>query len=195
MVVRSVPRIFALGVALVLAGCGGAASGGSGSPPTGAVSSTGAPGSTAAPLATSGPGSTQAPPVSAAPTPAGGGPVGVCDLVTTAEVAQVLGATDVVAEPLEGGETAYCTYRVGADAVLATSYSRSNVDLVFDAYAPSGTAIAGLGDGAVWSSSNATLFVKSHGALMGITAGDSSMDDATRMELSKQVAQFAVGRM
>jgi hypothetical protein len=96
------------------------------------------------------------------------------------------------------GITSYCVYS-GADesAVVATSFNASNGGDIMAAYGGQAgvTEITGIGDRALWDSNSATLFVAKGDAVVGITAGDGSMDPADRQDYSEQLGTIAAGRM
>ncbi len=127
----------------------------------------------------------------------GGGAAAACDLITADEASSVMGVGNLTAESTPG-DTSYCIYS-GADsaAVVATSYNASNANDIMGAFGGQAgvTEVSGIGDRALWDSNSATLFVAKGDAVIGITAGDGSMDIAQRQDFSEQLGAIAAGRM
>jgi hypothetical protein len=126
----------------------------------------------------------------------GGGAADACELITADEAASVMGM-DLESEPTPG-DTSYCIYS-GADstAVVATSFNATNANDIMAAFGGQAgvTEVSGIGDRALWDSNSATLFVAKGDAVVGITAGDGSMDPAQRQDYSEQLGAIAAGRM
>ncbi len=141
-----------------------------------------------------GPGASQAAASAAASTGGGGGAAIACDLITTGEVATVMGVASTEAESVPG-EPSYCSYRSDGQLVAATSFSTETAETVWAAYGNDGPAVSGLGDKAVFSNSTGTLFFVKGDAIMGITAGPGSMAADERQALAEQLGAFAAGRL
>jgi len=173
---------------LVVAACGGTPAATAG--PTTAAATQGS-GATSVPAT---PGGATAP----AATQTGGGGGGtlngpVCGLLTAAEIEGVMGLSGVTpAEtPLQNG-SGYCLYKAGDDIAAATAVTVGPAaGAVWTTYSTSlgadGTSVSGIGDGAVFVHSSATLFVWKNGVLVGLTAGTGSADEATRLDWEKKL--------
>lgn len=184
-----------LAVALTLAACGG----GSASPSSPASSSA-ASEAPASQAATDEPGgSSQAP----AETQSGGGggggtAVDACGLVTTDEIGGVVGESGMTIGMNTPGDVSYCIYsKADGSAYVASSWMKQGGGGSFAIW-KSGAGVQdvdGIGDDAVWDPSSATLVVLKGDAIVSITAGDSTIDEAERLDWSKAIAEFAIGRM
>lgn len=181
-------------VALTLAACGGGSA--SSNSPSGSSASSEAPASQAA---TEGPGgSSQGP----AETPSGGGGGGTagdaCDLATPEEIGAIVGESGMTIGLNTPGDVAYCVYaKADGGGYGATSWMKQGGSGAFGIW-KSGAGVQGIdgvADGAAWDPSSATLVVLNGDAVVTITAGDSSVDEAKRLTWSKAIAEIAVGRM
>jgi hypothetical protein len=118
--------------------------------------------------------------------------------LTVDEVAETLGLAAVSAESISG-QPSFCTYRDTATSgpVVAISYTTQDAGTTYAVWASSSgvTEVSGLGDGADFDPNSATLFILSGGAMMGITAGDGSLDVGQRQELAEQLGALAADRM
>lgn len=170
-----------LAATLFIAACGGGTT-----PTTGPGGATTVPGgATAGPVATQGGGG------------GGGGYTGkVCDLLTGAEIDRVLGVTGSTGQetPILNDSGA-CVYLAGSDLAVALSFTGGDTGkTVWETWKvqAGAVAIAGIGDGAVFVPSAATLFMLKNGSLIGIQAGQASADpevrDAWVTELAKLIA-------
>lgn len=186
--------------AAALAACGGGGGSGDGGGGTGA-------GSAQPPAATTAPATdaveTGAPAATAAATPATGGGggaagAGVCDLVTADELAGILGATAIKLAVLSGPPDT-CDIQSGDGAPLAaTVLMDGNGRMAFDAWAAgAGTRdMPGLGDRAVFVPESQLLLVLVGDSVYSIAVfDDDSRSEDERVELMRQIAAIAVGRM
>jgi len=180
-----------VGLALVLAACGGSST------------ATAAPAATQAPAATSGGEgvATAAPGVASGPTtaPAGGGAKGdACTLITATEAAGVMGVADLTTEATgDGGRFLYCTYAGAGKPIVYMSFMTSGASAVYDAFAGGSDAIAvsGMGDAAVYTPGNGgVLFIHKGDATVGLTVF-TELTQAENIELLKKLGAFAAVRM
>jgi len=176
-----------------MAACGG---GTASAAPGSSVSGATQPAASTAPAAAS----EEAP--SAAPSTAAGGGGGgtgglACDLLTAAEAAGVVGGGALTSESLPG-EPSYCTYK-GADgaARIVTSFAQKDAKLGYDAWASASDTVKvpGLGDGAIWVPSVATLLIIKGDRVVGITAGTGGDEETQRIDWSKALGAIAVAKM
>jgi hypothetical protein len=133
--------------------------------------------------------------------PAGGGTaVGVCELVTADELQGILGTS--VSLTLFAGPPDTCDIQSTDGAPLAatvlTVMSNAAASAVFDAYAgsPGAQPISGMGDKAAFDPAQGVLVVlKADKVLTVAVFDDGSTDQTARLELMKQIATTASGRM
>lgn len=180
-------------VALTLAACGGgSASSGS---PSGSSAPSEAPASQAA---TEGPGGSSQGPVETQSGGGGGTAGDACDLVTPEEIGGIVGESGMTIGLNTPGDVAYCVYaKADGSGYGATSWMKQGGSGAFGIW-KSGAGVQGIdgvADGAAWDPSSATLVVLNGDAVVTITAGDSSVDEAKRLTWSKAIAEIAVGRM
>jgi hypothetical protein len=192
-------------LAVALAACSGGGGGGASSsePAAGA-------GESQAPIAkaTQAAGEASATPAPATPAPAseapaggGGGPAaGVCELVTADELQGILGVS--VSLHVLAGPPDTCDIQSTDGAPLAatvlTVMSAQTASAVFDAYAaaPGAESFAGIGDEAAYDPSQQVLVVRKADKLLTVAVfDDGTSDEAARLELMKQIASTAAGRM
>lgn len=201
------PSAFLVAIAIslaALAACGGGGGGGGGASPAQRPAASSAPATapaTSAPATE--PGATEAPEATANGTPASGGggggtAAGVCNLVTADELAGILGASSVKLQVLAGPPDT-CDIQSGDGAPLAaTVLMGTGGKMAFDAWAANaGTRdVPGLGERAVFVPDSQLLL-----ALVGDTVfsvavfDDGSRSEDERVELMRQIAAIAVGRM
>lgn len=197
---RTIP-ILAL-TALLMA-CGGTTGGGStgggsgtGSQPTGA-GATDAPaasdaGATAQPAQP-----TDAPAASAGGTGGGtGSAADVCGLVTVAEIEGIFGVSGVT-QQLFAGPPDTCDYRLDDAPFVAMVLTEVAASPVFDAMAADAASepFDGIGDRALYNSQMLSFLVQRGDALVTLQVLDESRSEAERLELMKQIAAIAAGRM
>ncbi|MET1231763.1 MAG: hypothetical protein ABWY52_02790 [Candidatus Limnocylindrales bacterium] len=188
---------FLVGMAFLLTACGGSAAT---SPPAtdaggGGTAATDAPQPTDAAAATD------------AGSGGGGGTSGsfdgkVCDLLTPSEVEGVMGASGVTTTETPYLQNAgYCLYSsADGSAAVAISFLDGAVgSAAWDAYSAilgdDVVQIDGIGDGAIFIKSAASLYLWKNGRMVGITAGLSADDEAQRIDWSKQLADFIDDRL
>ena len=144
-----------------------------------------------------GPQATPTPTPSVAPSASNAAFPRACDLMTAAEVADVLNLSSTVSpDPnINGanGEVNYCVYSAAGAEVLGIAYNRTGGEPVFETWKTSSgvQAVPGVGDQAVWDPTQATFFVLKGPSLVTITGGQSPMT----LELAKAVAAVIVTRM
>ncbi len=184
-------------IVLVLAACGSGA-------PSGAPIDTGdttTQGSSQP--ATPTPGVGDPSPVETAGGGGGGGTGDVCGLVSPDELAGILGAESVVLAVIAGPPDT-CDIQTGDGAplgatVLTTSDSIGGaaVSITFDVWAGASDSVdvSGLGDRATYSPSSLLLLVLKGDALLSIALFDDGRSEEERLELMKQIAVIAAGRM
>ncbi|MEX1168735.1 MAG: hypothetical protein WEE50_01195 [Chloroflexota bacterium] len=192
-------RVAAIGAVVLVAACGGG-SGQTGAPAAALSQTPAAPaveptdGST-----TGGAASAEAPP---APTdaepPSGGGAVGdVCELVTEEELGGILGVP--IKTFLLAGPPDTCDIQSTDGAPLAaTVLSTIQASLTYDVMAAdsASTSVSGIGEKALYNPNQAILLVLKNGALLTVAVfDDGSAGEAARLELMKQIATIAAGRM
>ena len=188
----------ALTVALLLAACGGGSAATSG--PGGTTAATDTPASQAASDA---PGAT--PTEGAVATPAessaSGGSVfsgEACDLLTPADVDTTLGVTGTTVGMSTPGDVSFCIYQAAdGSSNVATSLMKQGGTGAFAIW-KSGAGVQdvdGVGDDAVFDPSSSALVVLKGDAVLSVTAGDGSDDEAQRLAWSKALAQIAVEQL
>jgi len=124
----------------------------------------------------------------------GGGAASACDLITTDEVATVMGVASTEATPT-AGDPSYCNYTADGSPVAATSYGTQDAETIYGAYQNDGPSVSGIGDKAVFSNSTGTLFFVKGSSIVGITAGPGSMDASERQALAEQLGLIAAGNL
>jgi hypothetical protein len=126
----------------------------------------------------------------------GSGGGSACDLLTADEAGTVLGIAglDTVDTP---GEVSSCIYANADGAVVGTTYTPRGGDGLFSVYLSGGgmQSISGVGDGALFDPSSATLIVRKGDSLFAISAGTGRETEEQRLDWAKQLAAIAVGRM
>lgn len=159
-----------------------------------------AAGSQAAPPSAAPGGASQAPAPSVAgvPTkaPGGGGTTaGVCSLVTTDELAKILGVP--VTTRVLTGPPDTCDVQADGAPILAFVLTTTGGGAVYGAYAgdPAAISISGMGDKAAYSPSSALLVVLKGDTLLSMSAFDPAKTADERLEQMKKVAAIAAGRM
>ncbi len=183
-------RTIGLGLVVVM-GCSGG-----GAAATAAGSQAAPP--SAAPGGASQPGATSAASVAGVPTkaPGGGGTTaGVCSLVTTDELAEILGVP--VTTRVLTGPPDTCDVQADGAPILAFVLTTTGGGAVYGAYAgdPAATSISGMGDKAAYSPSSALLVVLKGDTLLSMSAFDPAKTADERLEQMKKVAAIAAGRM
>lgn len=191
--------IAALPILLAVAACGGATPASSAPSGAGASVIASAIASDAEPSTPGGPSvpatsATSAPPAASAPTTGGGG--GVCDLVTTAELASIFSATGVTSTVIAGPPDT-CDIQEDSAPLAAIVLNPAGGRMIFDVLAAGSDAqkIDGIGDGAFYSSSTLLLVVVRGDAMASIAVLDEGRSEAARLELMKQMGAIAAGRM
>jgi hypothetical protein len=196
-------RLAAVGVGLSIAlvGCSGGGGGGTagpGSTPGGASVAPSA-GASAEPSA----GGAGSPEPSAAPSSGGGGGTaeGVCDLVSAAELGDILGAP--VTTTVIPGPPDTCDIQIDGAPVAAMVLQRSDpsigmrADFIFDAYAsdPSSSEVPGIGERALHNEGMGLLLILKNDAVVSVTVYDDRWSADEQLELKKQIGEVAAGRM
>jgi hypothetical protein len=183
-----------IGLALAVVGCGGASS------------PAPADGSPAAPTGTSGAEPSQGgatPPASGGePSIDGGTGVGVCDLVTAAELATMFGVPAVTTEVLVGPPDT-CDIEIDgapAAAVVLMKTDRAmglDAAVAFAAYATASDSepVAGIGDQAVYSESTALLIFIKGDSVVSIAAFNDQWSADERRDFQEQMASTAASRL
>lgn len=181
--------LIGLGLVIVM-GCSGGGAAATGAPSQAAPRSA-APGASQAPAATS------AASVAGVPTqaPGGGNLAGVCSLVTTDELATILG-TAVTTRVLAGPPDT-CDVQAAGAPILAFVLTTTGGGPVYGAYAadPGATTISGIGDKAAYAPSQQLLLVLKGDAVLSMSAFDPAKTPEERLEIMKKVAAIAAGRM
>jgi hypothetical protein len=182
------PFILVATAVLVLAACGGGGGattsapdgGGASSGPTEAAASV-APATEAPAIAT---------PEATEPASGGGTPVGVCELVTGDELANIFGVPSVTSTVFAGPPDTCSVDSSAGDSLVAWSYSTAQAAAVYDAFAadPSSVQVSGIGDKAAFVQNTGLLVLKGDAlAIISVQSGDE--------ELAKKVGAAAAGRM
>ena len=130
------------------------------------------------------------------PTPAGGTAVGVCELVTSEELASILGKP-VTLVVLPGPPD---TCDVGSnDAPIAAFVFMEgpSFGFAFDAWAsdPSAEDVGGIGDRAVYVAASELFIVKRGDRLFSVSVYDVDVALDARVQMMKDIAKIAAGRM
>jgi hypothetical protein len=183
----------AVAIVASVAACGGG--GGASTAPGASVAATPKPAASAA-------APTEAAPSAAASTAAGGGGGGgaagvACDLLSAAEASGVVGGGTYTTESLPG-DPSYCTYKGGDGSIkVLTSFGQKDAKLGYDAWASASDSVkvAGIGDGAVWVPTLATLLILKGDKVFGVTAGTGQDDETQRIDWSKALGAFAAAKM
>ncbi|MFN8630930.1 MAG: hypothetical protein U0838_11615 [Chloroflexota bacterium] len=194
------PTLLAIGIVLVIAGCGsgssGAATPGPATPTAAAARESTPMSSGAAASPTAAPATHAAASEAAASAPAHAAGGGLCDLVTAAELAKAFGRDDVTAT-LTPGPPDTCGYTssdgtsLGA-IVLLTAGGKTVFDGIHQGDAI--TDLPGIGDKAFYSSEMQTLVVLKGDAMLTVAVVAAATDDA-RLAAAKAIATAASGRM
>lgn len=184
------PFILIATAALVVAACGGGSGSASSTTPgptlatiPSAETATSSTGTEASPGATPGDAST--------PPPTGGGPSdGVCELVTTGELASIFGVPSVTTKVFIGPPDSCSVISDSGDPLVAWSYSNAQAAVVYDAVVLPGQSVdvPGIGDKAAIVENTGLLVLKGNVlVVISVQSGDD--------ELAKKVARAAAGRM
>jgi hypothetical protein len=119
----------------------------------------------------------------------------VCDLVTAAELEQILGVSPIVTKVVEGPPDT-CDARandVPVAALVLTPNGKAAFQLL--AAGADATAVSGIGDAAFSSSSTGFLVVLKGDTMLSIALGPSDKTEEQRLEALTQIGTTAVGRM
>ena len=185
-----------LGVAGVVAACGGSAAtnpggGAAATDPVGEVPSTdpGAGGGGTVP-------SVAVPSTEPAAGGGGGTAVDTCGLVTLAEMESIFGVSGATQDLLKGPPDS-CDYQLEGAPFAATQWTTDAGAFVFDAMAgdSNSTPISGMGDRAVYNSQMRVLVVQVGDGILSIAAFAEGRTDEELFELMKQMGTIAAGRM
>lgn len=191
---RTLPRIVLAGVlAGLMAACGGSAAS---APPGNGGQPTATPAAQSdAPAPSAEPGGAVTPPP-APTTGGGGGTAGVCELVTTDELAQIFDVTAVTAQVMAGPPDS-CDIQTDGAPLAAMVYMPSNGTAVFSAWAsdPSAVDMPGIGDRAAYLPGQLLFIVLRGDATLSLAVLDESRSEEARLELMKEIAAIAAGRM
>jgi hypothetical protein len=135
-----------------------------------------------------------------APSTAAGGGGGsaaglACDLLTVDEAGTVVGGP--LASKSTPGDPSYCSYEAISGVKVLTSYAQKDAKVGYDTWASASDSVKidGIGDGAIWVPSLATLLVLKGDRVLGITAGTGSDDETKRIDWSKALAAIAAAKM
>ena len=179
--------------AIILAACGG---GSNASPAGGSSTEPTQPGSTATAAAGESP-SEQPAETTAATTSSGGGTAAVCDLITVAELEQILGQSSVT-ESVIAGPPDTCDIQVDSAPAAAIVYTPVGGKVVFDVLAAGSDAHAfsGAGDRAFYSDSTQYVIVLKGDAMLSISViATGSQTEEQLIDQMKQIAVKAAGRL
>ncbi len=184
-------------VALLVIACGGGGAPAAATPsPSAASSAASSPAAgSAEPTA---PASVQP---STAASSGGGSAAGVCDLVTTDELKQILGVP-VTTNVLKGPPDT-CDIQADNAPIAAFQLTRKDAAtgldpaFIFQAFAssPTATAISGIGDKASYSSDQQTLVVLKGDGFLSIAVSDDTKSADLKLEIMKQIGAKAASRM
>ena len=187
-------RISALAITMLVAACG------SSTPP---AATQGGGGATTVPATQAGGGATQ-PPAATQAGGNGGGEFtgGPCSLLSTDEVAGVLGGSGWTAQetPMAGGSGG-CIFESGDSLNIAAISVTSGVNTptLWAVYsnlpATEIQQVSGIGDSAVWVTSSDTLFVLKGQTLVGVNAGTGEAADADRLAWAKSLGGIVFGHL
>jgi hypothetical protein len=180
--------IAAIGLALILIGCGG----------DGVVS-------TQAPLSTAGSdgdagdsaASTSVPTTVTTQSAGGGTAVGVCDLVTAEELAEIFSVASVTTTVLTGPPDNCIVASDAGDPLTAWSLNTAQASSLFDSFTadPSSIEVPGIGEKAAIVQ-NTGLLVLIHDNLIVISiSGGADLSEEEAVEASKRIGTIAAGRM
>lgn len=171
--------------ALFLVGCGGGA--GTTADPSAGEASIGPSAAT-----------TSIAPATSGPSEAGGAAAGVCELVTTDELATLLGVPSVKVTVFRGPPDSCSVEDDSGIPMAAWSYSTSNSQAVYDALVLPGQSVVvpGLGDRAAFVDNTGLLVLKGDAMLVvGVMNGSGDLSEDEQMELQKKIADLALRRM
>ena len=176
--------------AIGLAGCGG----GPANTPAG-----GGPGASAAGASTpaaSGGGLSDASQPVATSTGGGGGGVGVCDLVTKAELEAALGLSPVVTTVVAGPPDT-CDIKVDDAPTAAIVYTNAGAKTIFQVLAlgADAHAVSGIGDQAFYSDETMYFVVLKGDAMISISVVDSNLTADQQAAAREAIARAAAPRM
>jgi hypothetical protein len=193
MTMRTLPRLVLAGVlATLMAACGGSTASappGTGGPPTSTPASL-----SNAPAPSAEPGGAASP--TPAPTTGGGGTDDVCALVSADELAGIFGVPSVTTAVLAGPPDT-CDIQADGAPLAAMVYMPSNGAVVFSAWAADPTAVdmPGIGDRAAYLPGQLLFIVLRGDATLSLAVLDESRSEDARLELMKEIAAIAAGRM
>ena len=180
--------LIAFGLFVVI-GCGG---GGGGSIAPGSIE----PNASSATPSTE-PGTSVEPSASAEASSGGGTAAGVCELVTADELAGFFNVTSVKTTVIAGPPDNCIVESDTGDPLTAWSLSTAQSKAVFDALTtdPSTVAVSGIGDKAAIVQNTGLLVLKGDKLVtISISAG-ANLSEEQAIEVSKQIAKAAAGRM
>lgn len=194
-------RVPSLALMFLIAACGGG--GGGAAAPAGESAAAEPSAAAGGGVDTANTPSPEAPAAAPSEAPAAGGggtALGVCELVTEDELRGIFGVE--VSLTLFAGPPDTCDIQSADGAPLGatvlTAMSGLSASAVFDAYAasPGAQDIPGIGDKAAYDPTQAVLVVLKADKLLTVAVfEDGTRDEAARLELMKQIASAAAGRM
>lgn len=189
---KRIRGIAAIGLAFIVIGCGGG----------GAVVTTQAPVSTAAADGDAGGGASTVVPttvgtVTTQPAGGGGTAVGVCDLVTSEELAEIFNVASVTTTVLAGPPDNCIVESDAGDPLTAWSLTTAQASNLFDSFTadPSSIEVAGIGDKAAIVQNTGLLVLKGDSLIVISISGGANLSEEEAIEASKQIGAIAAGRM
>jgi hypothetical protein len=179
--------IAAIGLALIVIGCGGDG-----------VVSTQAPVSTAGSDGDAGSAASTSVATTVTTQSAGGGTaVGVCDLVTAEELAEIFSVASVTTTVLTGPPDNCIVASDAGDPLTAWSLNTAQASSLFDSFTadPSSIEVPGIGEKAAIVQ-NTGLLVLIHDNLIVISiSGGADLSEEEAVEASKRIGAIAAGRI
>jgi len=170
----------------VVLGCGG---GGTGTASVGTLP----PGESAGTSAE--PGTSVEPPASEEPSGNGGTAVGVCELVTADELAEIFNVPSVTTTVLEGPPDNCIVESDTGDPLTAWSLTTAQASAVYDSATIGAIELTLIGDKAAIVQNMGLLVLKGGSLLVISISAGANLSDDEAIEASKQIATFAAGRM
>jgi hypothetical protein len=141
-------------------------------------------------------------PAAVTPEPASGGgsaAVGVCDLVTADELAEIFGVPSVTATVFKGPPDSCIVESAAGDSLTAWSLTLAQAATLYDSFVnpnPSSIEVTGIGDKAAFVENTGLLVLKGNALLVvSLSAGVGDLSEGEQQELAKKVATKAASRM
>ena len=129
--------------------------------------------------------------------PGGGTAVGVCDLISSGELATILGVASVTQEVLPGPPDTCIVRGPEGDTLVSWSHTTQGGRAVYDALALPGQsrAVPGIGDAAAHVENTGLLIAKGDGLVVIMISGQADLDEAAAEAASEKIGAVIAGKM